>query len=1091
MSTKASLQFVAGYVPNAFALPRTFDPENITFGVYTFVPWARSGLSAALTEPTGGNTRATVSASVMVRGDNDESETAARTLLLRGPSDVTGLDVSQVIRRIPQRDTIDAEANFLAHVEFDRPELPWLFSPRKPAGERVAPWITLVVCEESVTDIRPGAVGFPQQMKTRRGELQPLDDCWAWAHAQVLGEASAQPPVGDRLSASHGPANLSRLICPRRLDEGRRYIAAIVPTFDCGVRAAMNQTGGTLDWAWRAGDPGGEIILPVFDWWRFATAKGGDFEKLAGRLHGIRAPWAVGRRIIDTHLPLASGFELQPDAPGATQVLRCALFSPAPQPPDTVNEGAGWNAATRDVLRQKVDVANLPDDNLPRVGARLYARFQRGAHAVGPVFGAPATSTAAADNDWFSQLNTSPLHRIVAGLGTRVVQRDQEPLMQAAWSQVAGIRKANQTLVQMQFGRYVGEALHRNHFSKLNIGSLVQVMRGVQAKIRMPTGDLTVEGAMNRSRVAPAATGTAFRRITRVAGPMARFTTAATLRALVAPNGELRDFRRLYQEPDGVVKLSSGALEALPTDVIARVLAVEPAAARPALEAKLATWKGPVLSQTLARPVGNWKLPAGSIDLGARAAQLVDARVRAALPRNTQAAPARSEALAPLLVGLRNTRIESVAAPAERLVARVDEQLAYSLPRRPAGLPTHLGLTTSRSELVRRSSAPPLAGIVERPIARLRFENVSTRRFTDSVAVSREVAWSSLAGALSEAVLGIGVAQLPKSPERPALAVSRQTLLDAIEPASTVTAHARARFDRLKSVIADDWWDDGRLSPIMWAPRFDRSMFEALADYDRDWIIPGLGEIPETDFVTVLSTNPEFTETFLVGLSDEMGRELLWRGYPTDQRGTYFHRFWSRDTDDLGREIHRFGATPLGSHRPTNAPPASCVVLVIRGEVVRRYPDAVVLAMREGGKDEQGRPQFTSSPADTAEILFHHHLAPDIRLVGFNLSTERLRSERWWFLITENPTGPRFGLDIEEGTQAQDHVARNNLDWNDLGPLTGGRFLSAQARTLIVSDDKSTPKETTWAGNSAIVARTLLQNPVRAAFDAQKLITPA
>ena len=34
--------------------------------------------------------------------------------------------------------------------------------------------------------------------------------------------------------------------------------------------------------------------------------------------------------------------------------------------------------------------------------------------------------------------------------------------------------------------------------------------------------------------------------------------------------------------------------------------------------------------------------------------------------------------------------------------------------------------------------------------------------------------------------------------------------------------------------------------------------------------------------VTLLSTNDEFTEAFLVGLSDEMGRELLWRQYPTD-----------------------------------------------------------------------------------------------------------------------------------------------------------------------------------------------------------------
>ena len=30
----------------------------------------------------------------------------------------------------------------------------------------------------------------------------------------------------------------------------------------------------------------------------------------------------------------------------------------------------------------------------------------------------------------------------------------------------------------------------------------------------------------------------------------------------------------------------------------------------------------------------------------------------------------------------------------------------------------------------------------------------------------------------------------------------------------------------------------------------------------------------------------------MVGLNHEMSRELLFREYPTDQRGTYFRQFW-------------------------------------------------------------------------------------------------------------------------------------------------------------------------------------------------------
>ena len=35
-----------------------------------------------------------------------------------------------------------------------------------------------------------------------------------------------------------------------------------------------------------------------------------------------------------------------------------------------------------------------------------------------------------------------------------------------------------------------------------------------------------------------------------------------------------------------------------------------------------------------------------------------------------------------------------------------------------------------------------------------------------------------------------------------------------------------------------------------------------------------------------------FVEAFMVGLNHEMNHELVWRTYPTDQRGTPFRRFF-------------------------------------------------------------------------------------------------------------------------------------------------------------------------------------------------------
>ena len=81
------------------------------------------------------------------------------------------------------------------------------------------------------------------------------------------------------------------------------------------------------------------------------------------------------------------------------------------------------------------------------------------------------------------------------------------------------------------------------------------------------------------------------------------------------------------------------------------------------------------------------------------------------------------------------------------------------------------------------------------------------------------------------------------------------------------------------------------LEPILDAPEFPQPMYEALRDLAQDVFFPGLEHVPPNT-VTLLETNSQFVESFLVGLNAELNRELLWRNYPTDQRGTSFRKFW-------------------------------------------------------------------------------------------------------------------------------------------------------------------------------------------------------
>src|SRR5262249_30504563 len=131
------------------------------------------------------------------------------------------------------------------------------------------------------------------------------------------------------------------------------------------------------------------------------------------------------------------------------------------------------------------------------------------------------------------------------------------------------------------------------------------------------------------------------------------------------------------------------------------------------------------------------------------------------------------------------------------------------------------------------------------------------------------------------------------------------------------------------------------------------------------------------------------------------------------------------------------------------------VVLVIRGELLRRYPDAIIVAVR-AQLDARGKPTFEdpSVPGALARVLFHVPLPPDYTLVGFDLSEAQIQTESWWFLIAEHPTAPRFGLSlyVQGNAPAAGVARRDDLDWNDLGPLANGRFLASNARALSVAE---------------------------------------
>jgi hypothetical protein len=298
------------------------------------------------------------------------------------------------------------------------------------------------------------------------------------------------------------------------------------------------------------------------------------------------------------------------------------------------------------------------------------------------------------------------------------------------------------------------------------------------------------------------------------------------------------------------------------------------------------------------------------------------------------------------------------------------------------------------------------------------------------------------------------------------LAGVRQTLNARINPLVMIPL----RLKQIVNLETGDLWeqaatDAGVAMPdtndrLVASPVLPAPMYEFLAETSSERFLPGVGTIP-SDSITVLETNPRFIEAFMVGLNTEMNRELLWRRYPTEQRGTPFRFFWDWEDGkpDLEQPIQDW-EKPLGSNL-RNEGNGGQVVLLIRGELLRRYPNAVIQAWRAAGENLVDPP----GQQDVRLPVFQGKFEPDISFAGFDLTPEvLLQNDGWFFVIQEQPTEPRFGFDVAD---------------LEAGGVAEGQHFTPDNPALLA------------AANSAEVARKTLQRPTRIAVHAKHIVEGA
>jgi hypothetical protein len=270
---------------------------------------------------------------------------------------------------------------------------------------------------------------------------------------------------------------------------------------------------------------------------------------------------------------------------------------------------------------------------------------------------------------------------------------------------------------------------------------------------------------------------------------------------------------------------------------------------------------------------------------------------------------------------------------------------------------------------------------------------------------------------------------LPKpaatTPPRPALDLQglRDTLVAATDPQRTIPARMAAR---VKAPAG--WRPTDPLQPIMLAPRIDSPLAPWLVQAAPSVLLPGIADLPP-DSVTALIPNQAFIESLMVGANHEFSGELLWRGFPTDQRGTVLHRFWDRSgaagpqTDDIPA-IDDWSAD-LGGNSTGDT---SLTFLVLRGQLLRRYPRTLIYAIPATWVDKDGKKERVPVPSSTAtpaELLpaFSGRIEPDITYVAFSFpnnanvkgnSNPAANNPGWFFVFCQDPGEPRFGIDIAD-----------------------------------------------------------------------------
>jgi hypothetical protein len=1048
---------------------------------YTFLPWLRRGTANAISVPATAASRAAIAVGLSVNDGTATGAPITKAFLLAGPGDVMGFNRDQIVRTEPRSWVTDFEPNYLAFVEFYDEDFCWRHTPAPPdpASHRLVPWLTLVVLADGEFALNqlPGRP-LPSVVITGDAKLYfpPPDQAWAWAHVQVTGNFGNGPaPDPAQLASALAGApdsGVCRLLCSRRLVPDSGYTAFVVPTFEVGRKAGLQiafddatESGTAIAWAQGAQE------YPFYHQWYFRTGHSGDFEDLVERIQARAVDQRVGVREMDIAAPgfgmadLVAPADASPDPRivGLEGALRAPTMRPIPlAPTSTFPEQAAV------VVNRPADVQEIAPDSDPVIAPPLTGGWHALVNRVDP----------AAMSNWVNALNLDPRERAASGLGSRAIEVGQEHYMALAWEQVGEVLAANRRVNGFRFSAATADKLFTRHIEPASTPTVLALTAPVFSRVM--GSPLTMRGLLASSRMPNAALSPAFRKLMRPRGLVAR-------RAIPEP------MRR------GLV----GAVALAANDQRISAAGTPPPVAGPTIEAVAA------------------EVPLPDGDAGAATLRYVVIIALALLLGIFALAMLGGFAGLLILIGAvtiagaivavaRRRRAASIAANNLDLAAITPERLPAEPP--PTFAPGPAG-----------ADMPPPDSAAAAQFAEAHREFVAKIAVHQPPALQRPAL--DLVNARSKVSKAIAPAiAYPRRADR-AIRIGNQSLSD----------YARGAYSG--ALVAGEAL--APIMPVMAYPDIRDAMYAPLAALSDELFVPNLGLVaPNT--VSLMLTNSVFIEAYMAGANYEFARELLWREYPTDCRGSPFRQFWDIDaTPTPGlvgaaraaalkdiRPLHEWGApSALGTH-PVNGRdlPADRIVLVLRGDLLKRYPNTIVYAQRAvWSSDARHRNELALYDEEGAKALagiddpnlrypaFRATVAPDLHFIGFDLSLEEARGDPaldetaqarttlpadrlgWFFALQEILAEPRLGLDEEvPAAEMRSDYKWDNFSWENVD--LGSGLMIDLARPLVSEPEGTMPADKTlsWliagGATAADIAGILNQKPVLVAWHARQML---